>query len=197
MAAARIQRWAHHLGAYRYLLQYAPGRQMLNADALSRLPQQSPQADPSALPGPKENNYDLLPLLLSEVYARNYGAGSIWTPCHVETTSGARMVTVETSDGVVQRHVCQVRPRPEAPRDNPAVTTATTHCSAPDQATQLQHPETVSPDEGISARRTPNGTGSPDLPAPDIPVAPLNTGVAQQTLRRSTREHKPVQRFHF
>ncbi|XP_075553490.1 uncharacterized protein LOC142586122 [Dermacentor variabilis] len=33
MAAARIQRWALHLGAYRYRLQYAPGRQMLTPSA--------------------------------------------------------------------------------------------------------------------------------------------------------------------
>lgn len=107
------------------------------------------------------------------------------------------MVTVETSDGVIQRHVDQVRPRQEVPGVKPTVTTTTTHRSEPDQATQLQHPETVNPDEGITARRIPNGTRSPDFAAPDIPVAPLHTGVAQQTLRRSTRERKPVQRFHF
>ncbi|XP_075732609.1 uncharacterized protein LOC119176966 [Rhipicephalus microplus] len=39
MAAARIQRWALLLGAYKYKLQYKPGKFMLNADALSRLPQ--------------------------------------------------------------------------------------------------------------------------------------------------------------
>ncbi|XP_037528470.1 uncharacterized protein LOC119405702 [Rhipicephalus sanguineus] len=38
MAAARIQRWALYHGGYRYKLEYAPGRQLLNADALSRLP---------------------------------------------------------------------------------------------------------------------------------------------------------------
>lgn len=39
MAAARIQRWALLLGAYKYRLQYKPGKQLVNADALSRLPQ--------------------------------------------------------------------------------------------------------------------------------------------------------------
>nr|XP_037290563.1 uncharacterized protein K02A2.6-like [Rhipicephalus microplus] len=39
MAAARIQRWVLLLGAYKYKLQYKPGKFMLNADALSRLPQ--------------------------------------------------------------------------------------------------------------------------------------------------------------
>ncbi|XP_037505909.1 uncharacterized protein K02A2.6-like [Rhipicephalus sanguineus] len=38
MAAARIQRWAITLGAYRYRLQHKPGRLLYNADALSRLP---------------------------------------------------------------------------------------------------------------------------------------------------------------
>lgn len=37
MAAARIQRRALYLGGYRYKLQYTPGKQMLNSDALSRL----------------------------------------------------------------------------------------------------------------------------------------------------------------
>ncbi|XP_049276120.1 uncharacterized protein LOC125760286 [Rhipicephalus sanguineus] len=39
MAAARIQRWALLLGAYKYRLQYKSGKQLVNADALSRLPQ--------------------------------------------------------------------------------------------------------------------------------------------------------------
>ncbi|XP_037505942.1 uncharacterized protein LOC119382311 [Rhipicephalus sanguineus] len=39
MAAARIQRWALLLGAYKYRLQYKLGKQLVNADALSRLPQ--------------------------------------------------------------------------------------------------------------------------------------------------------------
>ncbi|XP_072141799.1 uncharacterized protein [Dermacentor andersoni] len=50
MAATRIQRWALQLGAYRYRLQYAPGRQMLNADAFGRLPQRSPESDDDGEP---------------------------------------------------------------------------------------------------------------------------------------------------
>ncbi|XP_077544530.1 uncharacterized protein LOC144157052 [Haemaphysalis longicornis] len=38
MAAARIQRWALFLGGYQYKLQHFPGKQLLAADALSRLP---------------------------------------------------------------------------------------------------------------------------------------------------------------
>ncbi|XP_065311151.1 E3 ubiquitin-protein ligase UBR4 isoform X4 [Dermacentor albipictus] len=45
MAAALAQHWEIHQGFNRYQLQYAPGRQMLNADALSRLPQRSPESD--------------------------------------------------------------------------------------------------------------------------------------------------------
>ncbi|XP_049525093.1 uncharacterized protein K02A2.6-like [Dermacentor silvarum] len=51
LAAARIQRWALYLGGFRYQLQYCPGKQLLNADALSRLPQRTsepklPEGDP-------------------------------------------------------------------------------------------------------------------------------------------------------
>lgn len=43
MAAARIQRWTLIFGAYKYQRLYKPGKFMLNADALSRLPQSSEQ----------------------------------------------------------------------------------------------------------------------------------------------------------
>ena len=38
MAAARIQRWALTLAAYNYSIEYKPGPEHANADALSRLP---------------------------------------------------------------------------------------------------------------------------------------------------------------
>lgn len=38
MAAARIQRWALTLAAYTYSIEYKPGPEHANADALSRLP---------------------------------------------------------------------------------------------------------------------------------------------------------------
>ena len=38
MASARIQRWALTLSAYNYNIQYRPGKQVTNADLLSRLP---------------------------------------------------------------------------------------------------------------------------------------------------------------
>ena len=41
MASSRIQRWALTLSAYQYSIRYKPGKLLCNADALSRLPQQS------------------------------------------------------------------------------------------------------------------------------------------------------------
>ena len=38
MASARIQQWALTLSAYRYHIKFRAGKQMGNADALSRLP---------------------------------------------------------------------------------------------------------------------------------------------------------------
>ena len=37
-ASSRIQRWAHTRSSYSYSVQHKPGRQLANADALSRLP---------------------------------------------------------------------------------------------------------------------------------------------------------------
>ncbi|XP_077511870.1 uncharacterized protein LOC144122168 [Amblyomma americanum] len=52
MAAARIQRWALFLGGYQYKLQYVPGKQLLTADALSRLP--APTMEPGTDGEPPE-----------------------------------------------------------------------------------------------------------------------------------------------
>ncbi|CAI8043293.1 hypothetical protein GBAR_LOCUS24030, partial [Geodia barretti] len=38
MAASRIQRWALTLSAYEYSIEYCPGKNVQDADALSRLP---------------------------------------------------------------------------------------------------------------------------------------------------------------
>ena len=50
MASARIQRWALTLSAYNYNIQYRPGKQLANADLLSRLPLPDTISDPP-LPG--------------------------------------------------------------------------------------------------------------------------------------------------
>lgn len=57
LAAARIQRWALYLGGFRYKLQYWPGKLLLNADTLSRLPLQTPA--PPARSEPPEYVYAL------------------------------------------------------------------------------------------------------------------------------------------
>lgn len=53
-----------------------------------------------------------LPQLKSSVHVRNYGTEEKWIPGHVTSTSGTRMVTVETPGAIVRRHVDQVRLRP-------------------------------------------------------------------------------------
>ena len=50
MASARLQRWALKLSAYNYSIQYRPGKQLANADLLSRLPLSDIITDPP-LPG--------------------------------------------------------------------------------------------------------------------------------------------------
>ena len=47
MASSRLKRWSLTLQAYEYTIQHKPGKQLANADALSRLPlPQQPQAVP-------------------------------------------------------------------------------------------------------------------------------------------------------
>ncbi|XP_049271651.1 uncharacterized protein K02A2.6-like [Rhipicephalus sanguineus] len=150
---------------------------------------------PPALTGSNKDQEEWLPLPGSDVYARNYGAGSKWTPGNVKATSGARMVTVDTSDGVVQRHVDQLRPRQDS-RSDQTPTTATS-CSEQDQATERSPPVAVSTEDGLSSGFLPNDASSAQRASPKIAAVPMNTGVAPQALRRSTRERKPVQRFHF
>ncbi|XP_042144982.1 uncharacterized protein LOC121048276 [Ixodes scapularis] len=108
MPAARIQRWALYLGGYRYKLHYVPGKQLLNSDALSRLPMLSTEPEDDEPPQGR-NDWAVQPD--STVYVRNYGVGEKWTPGRVKTTTGARMATVETPTAVIRRHTDQVRPR--------------------------------------------------------------------------------------
>ena len=54
MAAARVQRWDLTLAAYSYSIEYKPGPEHANADALSRLPL---PLSPSATPLPTETAF--------------------------------------------------------------------------------------------------------------------------------------------
>ncbi|XP_040360851.1 uncharacterized protein LOC121048498 [Ixodes scapularis] len=111
MAAARIQRWALYLGGYRYKLHYVPGKQLLNSDALSRLPMLATEPEDEE---PPQGRDDWAVQPDSTLYVRNYGAGEKWTPGRVQTTTGARMATVETPAAVIRRHTDHVRPRHDA-----------------------------------------------------------------------------------
>nr|XP_037291095.1 uncharacterized protein K02A2.6-like [Rhipicephalus microplus] len=43
------------------------------------------------------------------VYLRNYGRGDKWTPGKVRSTSGARILSVDTENGLVHQHLDQLR----------------------------------------------------------------------------------------
>ena len=69
MASARVQRWALMLSAYNYVLEYKPGSQHANADALSRLPL---PIQPTQVPLPGDTvclleNLQAVPLTLAEM----------------------------------------------------------------------------------------------------------------------------------
>ncbi|XP_077534769.1 uncharacterized protein LOC144146715 [Haemaphysalis longicornis] len=211
MAAARIQRWALLLGAYKYKLQYKPGKFMLNADALSRLPQSLEQElqdaedtaeyvlvvdqwDEPAVPMEELQALTQSDGVLSSVcksratgdvnsadsygwnfapgdpvYLRNYGRGDKWTPGMVRSTYGARIVSVDTENGLVHRHMDQLRRR---------------SIEEPSSPEALASPQ-ISLDPPVQDREAPTATG------PGIPGHP------PPELRRSTRIKKPEKRYGF
>ncbi|XP_049515228.1 uncharacterized protein LOC125941608 isoform X1 [Dermacentor silvarum] len=246
MAAARIQRWALSLGGYQYKLQYVPGKQLLTADALSRLPVEATgptlDGDPPerTLQGEGKSPAELLlgyqlrsrldtclpPRATgsatgtddwaispgSRVYVRNYGTGPKWAPGHVQSTSGARMVKVETPAGVVRRNVDQVRHRREGTTggngydaiaseqlDGLLDTTGTassTHVTSTDPAAPEHRAVDV---ETTAAEQPPTGhidePTRPTQQVPDVDATAETTDPAQTPLRRSTRTRKPIDRF--
>lgn len=134
---------------------------------------------PPALTKPKEDKEDWLPLPGIEVYSRNFGAGNKWIPGNVKATSGARMVTVETSDGVVQQHVDQIRLQQDSPKDQAPFTTGKS-CIEPDQARERSHQEEVNPDKGMSARPIPQEAGSAQRASPKVTTGPRNNSVPKK-----------------
>ncbi|XP_037521291.1 uncharacterized protein LOC119398520 [Rhipicephalus sanguineus] len=233
MAAARIQRWALYLGGYRYKLEYAPGRQLLNADALSRLPlrcqdaatepepeERTPQKaglSPSEMllgyqirsrldtcfpattaPNSKKESDDLLPPTNCDVHVRNYGSNGRWMPGRVTATSGGRMVTVETPQAIVRRHIDQVRTRRGFSQDEPLWTHPgdISKGNTP-STTPLDPPPPANPDEAVEAspQETLPVTDQPEPAAVPTPLAATTDQETAQPLRRSTRTRKPVHRF--
>ncbi|XP_075723548.1 uncharacterized protein LOC142765778 [Rhipicephalus microplus] len=85
LAAARIQCWALYLGGFCYKLHYSLGK--------------SSESDEWTL-APDTN-----------VYIRNFGKGEKWKTGTVKSADGARIVTVETPEGLVRRHVDYVHTR--------------------------------------------------------------------------------------
>nr|XP_054926433.1 uncharacterized protein LOC129384873 [Dermacentor andersoni] len=173
MAATRIQRWALYLGGYKYKLQYVPG--------------------------PTEGSHDWTLPPDSSVYVRNYGQGEKRIPGHAISATGARMVTVEIPTAIVKRHVVQVRRRSDSsPRfpdttargpgsnQTPGPSTATNASTSLEEAAPVNSPDADQiADDSIRPR------------TPPLPTTLSPAEASQQVLRRSTRQRKPVQRFHF
>nr|XP_037270110.1 uncharacterized protein K02A2.6-like [Rhipicephalus microplus] len=103
------------------------------------------------------------------VYLRNYGRSDKWTPGKVRSTSGARILPVDTENGLVHRHIDQLRWR---------------SIEEPSSLEALTSPQ-ISPDPPVQDCEAPTATG-PGLPGHPPPE-----------LRRSTRIKKPVERYRF
>ncbi|XP_077556429.1 uncharacterized protein LOC144170476 [Haemaphysalis longicornis] len=161
LAAARIQRWALYLGGFRYKLQYSPGSTRETVE------------------------WTLPPD--TAVYARNYGQGEKWTPGKVQSTTGSRMVIIQTPAGVVRRHIDQVRSRP-----SPASARSGVHRDQDEGSPSAAAAPTPTDNEG-DLNEQPEDLVAPAKPSPPIQKAQEPPPV----LRRSTRERKPVQRFQY
>ncbi|XP_077519817.1 uncharacterized protein LOC144129539 [Amblyomma americanum] len=198
MAAARIQRWAVYLGGYNYKLQYVPGKQLLNSDALSRLTQQTTRDGGE---GPTEGSHDWTRPPDSSLYVRNYGQGEKWIPGHVKSATGARMVTIEPPTAIVKRHVDQVRRRSDSsPRIPVTDTTARgpgpRQTKGPSTAANVTTPlEAAAPDESPDTAQIAGNNIQPLTSL--LPPTLRPAEASQQAVRRSTRQRKPVQRFNF
>ncbi|XP_075747067.1 uncharacterized protein LOC142804232 [Rhipicephalus microplus] len=210
MAAARIQQWVLCLRAYQYKLQYTPGRQMFNSDALSRLPRRAPEPVPDDEPAEyvlsletleeggvttqsslSQDDWTLLPE--TSVCVRNYYSGDKWIPGRVKTTSGSRMATVETSGGLAQRHADQVRLQRNSSVEHQQQSDGVIEqrlASSPPTTARKGDPATNTPRCANSPVRVP-GVASP--PQPTTRSAPTNNTARspQQILRRSTRTRRP------
>ncbi|XP_065292073.1 uncharacterized protein [Dermacentor albipictus] len=151
------------------------------------------------LQGPTEESHDWTLPPDSSVYVRNYGQGEKWIPGHVKSATGARMVTVETPTAIVKRHGDQVRRRSDSsPRfpDTTARSPGSNQTPGPSTATNA----TTSLEAAAHVNSLDAGQIADDSIRPHTPSLPTSLSPAeasQQVLRRSTRQRKPVQRFHF
>lgn len=71
------------------------------------------------------------------VWSRNFGVGHRWVPGVIRSSEGARMATVDTSQGEQRRHADQLRTRVPSPTGQPAtgLTPATRSSAVDDQGT--------------------------------------------------------------
>ncbi|KAG0434311.1 hypothetical protein HPB47_019194 [Ixodes persulcatus] len=102
------------------------------------------------------------------VYIRNYRSGEKWTPGKVKETAGSRVVKVETDNGVVHRHMDQLRRR-----STDAPIAASTPPAGPGMPVDHSDAE---------LERT---------------QAPTASDIKGPLLRRSTRVRRPVVRYGF
>lgn len=156
---------------------------------------------PVNITGPNDESDDWTLPPDSSVYVRNYGQGEKWIPGRVKSTTGARMVTVETPNAIVKRHVDQVRRRSDSSPRYPVNDTAaggpgTNQTPGPSAAANGTTPlEAAAPDSTSATAQTPESNTEPRNPPLLTTAGPAED--SQQVLRRSTRQRKPVQRFHF
>ncbi|XP_037508579.1 uncharacterized protein K02A2.6-like [Rhipicephalus sanguineus] len=156
---------------------------------------------PVNVPGQNRENDDWTPPPDSSVYVRNYGQGEKWIPGRVKSATGARMVTVETPGAIVRRHVDQVRRRLDSSSMFPVADTTARGprpTQTPGTSTAVNETlpsETVAPENPPSTDQVAEDNTQPrhsPLPTTSSPAE-----APQQVLHRSTRQRKPVQRFHF
>lgn len=102
------------------------------------------------------------------VYIRNYSSGEKWTPGKVKETTGSRVVKVETDNGVVHRHMDQLRRRST---DAPIAASTPPAC-----------PGVPADHSDVELERT---------------EAPTASDIEGPVLRRSTRVRRPVVRYGF
>lgn len=108
------------------------------------------------------------------VHVRNYGQGDKWTPGRTVSVSGARMVTIDTPEGPVRRHVDQVRSAQSSPEQ----------CEPIPENKEETEPST---NQVVSPVRPPVQGPTQDTPPADAGEVPL---------RRSKRQRKPPQRLY-
>lgn len=165
----------------------SPSEMLLGYQIRSRLDTCFPVA---AAPNSKKESNELLPPMTCAVHVRNYGSNGKWMPGRVTAISGGRMVTVDTPQAIVRRHVDQVCTRRGFSRDElPWTHPGTISKDNTLSTTPLDSQPPADPDETVEA--------SPQemLPVPDqhepaavpAPLAPATDQETAPPLRRSTR----------